>query len=66
MGRAATIARQIGWYWGTLMGDNHYRRYVEHRAKYDAHIARIGMSPEAFAQRYSVPVRIQLRRLRGH
>jgi uncharacterized short protein YbdD (DUF466 family) len=30
MGRAATIARQIGWYWGTLMGDNHYRRYVEH------------------------------------
>ena len=31
MGRAAEIARQIGWYWGTLMGDNHYRRYVEHR-----------------------------------
>jgi uncharacterized short protein YbdD (DUF466 family) len=38
MGRAATIARQIGWYFSklswysaTLMGDNHYRRYVEHR-----------------------------------
>jgi uncharacterized short protein YbdD (DUF466 family) len=31
MGRAARIARQIGWYWGSLMGDNHYRRYVEHR-----------------------------------
>ena len=28
MGRAAAIARQIGWYWSTLMGDNHYRRYV--------------------------------------
>ena len=23
--------RQIGWYWGSLMGDNHYQRYVEHR-----------------------------------
>ena len=31
MGRVAEIARQIGWYWGTLMGDNHYRRYAEHR-----------------------------------
>jgi PPOX class probable F420-dependent enzyme len=41
-------------------------RAGEYRAKYDGHIARIGMSPEAFAQRYSVPVRIQLRRLRGH
>jgi uncharacterized short protein YbdD (DUF466 family) len=30
MGRVATIAGQIRWYWGTLMGDNHYRRYVEH------------------------------------
>jgi uncharacterized short protein YbdD (DUF466 family) len=33
MGRATTIARQISWYWGTLMGDNHYRRYVEHRRR---------------------------------
>ena len=33
MGRAAEVARQIGWYWGTLMGDNHYRRYVEHRRR---------------------------------
>ena len=38
----------------------------EYRAKYDEHIARIGMTPETFAQRYSVPVRIQLTRLRGH
>jgi PPOX class probable F420-dependent enzyme len=36
------------------------------RAKYDEHIARIGMTPETFAQRYSVPVRIHLERLRGH
>ena len=40
MGRAAAIARQIGWYFSklswysaTLMGDNHYRRYVEHRRR---------------------------------
>ncbi|MGI8781951.1 MAG: TIGR03667 family PPOX class F420-dependent oxidoreductase [Solirubrobacteraceae bacterium] len=38
----------------------------EYRAKYDEHIARIGMTPETFAQRYSVPVRIDLARLRGH
>jgi PPOX class probable F420-dependent enzyme len=38
----------------------------EYRAKYDEHIARIGMTPETFAQRYSVPVRIHFTRLRGH
>ncbi len=38
----------------------------DYRAKYDQHIARIGMTPETFAERYSVPVRIQLSRLRGH
>jgi PPOX class probable F420-dependent enzyme len=38
----------------------------EYLAKYDEHIARIGMTPETFAERYSVPVRIQLVRLRGH
>ncbi|MBS1691068.1 MAG: YbdD/YjiX family protein [Actinobacteria bacterium] len=31
MGRAGEIAHQISWYWATLMGDNHYRRYIEHR-----------------------------------
>jgi uncharacterized short protein YbdD (DUF466 family) len=31
MGRIAEVGRQISWYWGSLMGDNHYRRYVEHR-----------------------------------
>ena len=41
-------------------------QHGEYRAKYDEHIARIGMTPETFAQRYSVPVRIQLTRLRGH
>jgi PPOX class probable F420-dependent enzyme len=35
-------------------------------AKYDEHIARIGHTPETFAQAYSVPVRIRLTRLRGH
>lgn len=35
-------------------------------AKYAARIERIGMTPETFAERYSVPVRIELGRLRGH
>lgn len=35
-------------------------------AKYDEHIARIGMTHDSFAQRYSVPVRIRLTRVRGH
>ena len=38
----------------------------DYLAKYDEHIARIGMTPETFAERYSVPVRIELGRLRGH
>ena len=33
MGRATEITRQIRWYWASLMGDNHYRRYVEHRGR---------------------------------
>jgi PPOX class probable F420-dependent enzyme len=35
-------------------------------AKYSEHISRIGLTPELFAQRYSVPVRIALTRVRGH
>jgi PPOX class probable F420-dependent enzyme len=35
-------------------------------AKYGEHIARIGHTPASFANRYSVPVRIRLERLRGH
>jgi PPOX class probable F420-dependent enzyme len=41
-------------------------RAGEYRAKYDEHIARIGMAPETFAQRYSVPLRIRLTRVSGH
>lgn len=37
MGRVTDIARQIGRYWrafiGDLMGDTHYRRYVDHRLR---------------------------------
>lgn len=37
MGRATERARQIGWSWGSfigdLMGDTHYRRYVDHRRR---------------------------------
>jgi PPOX class probable F420-dependent enzyme len=39
---------------------------ADYLAKYDEHIARIGHTPESFANRYSVPVRIRLDRLRGH
>lgn len=35
-------------------------------AKYEEHIAGIGMTPASFTRRYSVPVRIELGRLRGH
>ena len=35
-------------------------------AKYDEHIARLGMTPETFAREYSVPVRIRLLKLRGY
>jgi PPOX class probable F420-dependent enzyme len=35
-------------------------------SKYREGIARIGSTPEAFAQRYSEPVRIRLTGLRGH
>ena len=38
----------------------------DYLAKYDEHIERIGMTPETFAERYSVSVRIKLSRLRGH
>ena len=38
----------------------------EYLAKYDEHIERIGMTPETFAQRYSLPVRIDITRVRGH
>ena len=38
----------------------------DYLAKYQEHITRIGRTPAAFAQRYSVPVRIELTRLRGH
>jgi PPOX class probable F420-dependent enzyme len=38
----------------------------EYLAKYDEHIARIGLTPESFAQRYEVPVQIRLGRLDGY
>ena len=33
MGRIGQVAHQIGWYVGSLMGDNHYARYVQHRRR---------------------------------
>lgn len=37
-----------------------------YRAKYDELIVRIGHTAASFADRYSVPVRVTLTRLRGH
>jgi PPOX class probable F420-dependent enzyme len=37
---------------------------TEYLEKYRDHITRIGMTPETFAERYAVPVRVQLTRLR--
>jgi PPOX class probable F420-dependent enzyme len=34
-------------------------------AKYREHIARIGMTPESFAERYRVPLRVSIERVRG-
>jgi PPOX class probable F420-dependent enzyme len=42
---------------------NHDDAYL---AKYGAHIERIGMTLDTFPQRYSVPVRIHLARVRGY
>jgi PPOX class probable F420-dependent enzyme len=50
----------------TLERDGGADQDAAYLAKYDEHIARIGMTPETFADRYSVPVRIRLERLRGH
>ena len=39
---------------------------ADYLAKYDADIARIGLTPEMFAARYSVPVRVAFTRVDGH
>ena len=38
----------------------------DYLAKYDDHIARLGMTPDTFAREYSVRVRIRLTALQGH
>jgi len=39
---------------------------ADYVTKYRDQIARIGLTPETFALRYEIPVRIQLTRVRGH
>ena len=41
-------------------------QHPEYLAKYANGIQRIGMTPESFAQAYSVPIRFTPARLRGH
>jgi len=33
MGRVSRVTRQVRWYVGALMGDSHYRRYLEHHGR---------------------------------
>lgn len=33
MGRAGTALKHLRWFVASLMGDNHYRRYLEHRGR---------------------------------
>lgn len=42
---------------------NEVREYID---KYALGLERIGMTPEAFADSYSIPVRVELTSLRGH
>jgi PPOX class probable F420-dependent enzyme len=48
---------------GDVPPADQHRDYVE---KYAEHIALLGMTPETFAEKYDVPVRIRLDRVRGH
>ena len=48
---------------GGLSAANDNPDYI---AKYDDHIARLGMTPDTFAREYSVPVRIRLTGLQGY
>jgi PPOX class probable F420-dependent enzyme len=41
-------------------------RNSDYLARYETDIGRIGMDPASFAERYRVPVRIGLQRVRGH
>lgn len=33
MGHAARLVRHLRWYIASLMGDNHYQRYLTHRRR---------------------------------
>jgi PPOX class probable F420-dependent enzyme len=50
----------------TIVADRPADRDDAYLAKYAPHIAQLGMTPAAFAQRYSVPVEIRITRVRGH
>lgn len=41
-------------------------RHVLYVSKYAADVERIGMDPASFAERYSVPLRVRMTKVRGH
>jgi PPOX class probable F420-dependent enzyme len=41
-------------------------RFEPYLSKYTADIERLGLTPEQFAERYAVALRVELTRLRGH
>jgi PPOX class probable F420-dependent enzyme len=54
---------------GTAAVDRDLPAAIEHPeyvAKYDEHVARLGLTREEFAREYSVPVRIRLTGLKGY
>ncbi len=58
MGRTAKRARQIigqiVWYWKSLMGDNHYQRYLAHRARTHADESPVISEREYWRRRHAL------------
>lgn len=56
-------------FYGNALIDEHFppaNQVNDYIQKYAIGLERIGMDPEAFANSYSVPIRVQLTSLRGH
>ncbi|QZT64016.1 YbdD/YjiX family protein [Mycolicibacterium austroafricanum] len=46
---ARRILGRIGWYWKSLMGDNHYQRYLDHHTR--THAGEPAMSEREYWRR---------------
>ncbi len=50
MGHAVELARRVGWFVATLMGDNRYQRYLDYRRR--AHPGEPVLSEREFWRHY--------------